>query len=846
MEKLVIGVNDLQTVHPELAAEWDYEKNGDLKPTDVSFGMHRKVFWRCSVCNYTWSVKICARSNGAGCKKCGIGKSKVSLNKTLLKERGSFEDKYPDIAKEWHPTKNGDLKPSDVSCGSHREVWWLCKHGHEWKTILKDRIRSNGCPYCQNKSVLKGFNDLTTVNPKLASEWNYDKNDNLTPYDVLAKSNKKVWWLGKCGHEWQATIYERANGTNCPYCSNEKLLTGFNDLETRNPELLKDWDYEENGNLKPCDIIYSTNRKVFWKCSECGNKWSANVYTRTKGTGCPKCGIVKRTKSSYAKLLETKGSFADNYPEIALEWNYEKNGDLKPCDVAPHSGLNVWWKCSFGHEWKTKILARSNGHGCPYCARQKTHIKRKRNNTISNKLAKEFHPHKNGDIKPSDVYAESEQNIWWIGKCGHEWEDTPYHRKHCRAGCPYCTNRKVLLGFNDVATKNPNLVKELDFDKNGEQTPYNTAFTNRNKVWWICSFGHSYQSIVAERCGIRHAGCPVCTKEIKTSFPEQALYYYIKKYYNDAINEDRNAIGMELDIYIPSIKTAIEYDGIAWHNSDAGVDRELRKNKLCKDNNIHLIRIRENGLELYDDCYCITRENTSRANDISDIIKDVLLHIDNNLDLDIDIDRDSTQIYNSYISTHKEKSLSKIYPDIAEEWHPTKNGTLTPDMVTPSSTKKVWWICKLGHEYQTQVSYKTDGVFRCPICSGHRVLVGFNDLATTHPEIAEEWHPTKNGDLKPTEVSRGSNKYAWWKCKDGHEWKAQINSRTSENNKCPYCSKYKPKRVICIETGIIYNSLVEAKKQTGANTCSISACCKGTRNKAGGFHWKYAEDDNDI
>ena len=95
--------------------------------------------------------------------------------------------------------------------------------------------------------------------------------------------------------------------------------------------------------------------------------------------------------------------------------------------------------------------------------------------------------------------------------------------------------------------------------------PYELGIGKNEKIWWMCPFGHSYQAYPSNRCGSQHSGCPVCDKENHTSFPEQALLYYIKKYFPDTINSDRNEIGMELDIFIPSVNVAIEYDGVMWH-----------------------------------------------------------------------------------------------------------------------------------------------------------------------------------------------------------------------------------------------------------------------------------------
>lgn len=82
--------------------------------------------------------------------------------------------------------------------------------------------------------------------------------------------------------------------------------------------------------------------------------------------------------------------------------------------------------------------------------------------------------------------------------------------------------------------------------------------------------------------------------------------------------------------------------------------------------------------------------------------------------------------------------------------------------------KKVWWLCEKGHEWTAVIHSRANGT-KCPICTNTKVLNGFNDLATTHPQLTKEWHPTKNIDILPTQISAGSNKKVWWLCEKGHE-----------------------------------------------------------------------------
>ena len=142
-----------------------------------------------------------------------------------------------------------------------------------------------------------------------------------------------------------------------------------------------------------------------------------------------------------------------------------------------------------------------------------------------------------------------------------------------------------------------------------------------------------------------------------------------------------------------------------------------------------------------------------------------------------------------------ENDLATAFPEIAAQWHPTKNGSLTPRQVTPNSNRKVWWICPLGHEYQGWIPGRTRQGSGCPYCAGKKVLPGFNDLATRVPKIAAQWHPTLNGTLTPSMVSPGSHRKVWWICPEGHVWKAVVHSRaTAQNCGCPVCAGLVKKR----------------------------------------------------
>ena len=207
------GFNDLASANPEIAAEWDDEANGDLKPWHVSGSSHRKVSWRCATHNHQWAVAVYHRAQGNGCPVCA--------GQSVLSGFNDLATVNPEIAAEWDNEANDELRPQHVTISSGRKVSWKCKpHGHPWVATVSARTNDRGCPVCAGKSVLSGFNDLATVNPELAAEWDNEANDELRPQHVTISSGRKVSW--KCkphGHPRVATVDKRTNGSGCPTCS---------------------------------------------------------------------------------------------------------------------------------------------------------------------------------------------------------------------------------------------------------------------------------------------------------------------------------------------------------------------------------------------------------------------------------------------------------------------------------------------------------------------------------------------------------------------------------------------------------------------------------------------------
>lgn len=269
------------------------------------------------------------------------------------------------VLMQWHPVRNRGVTPDEVPAGSHRHVWWMCKQGHEWQAEVRCRtLYGNGCPFCANRAALPGFNDLATLYPELAAEWHPTKNGALTPEQVLAGSEKRVWWQCGRGHAWQTSVSTRTRANcRCPVCAGRTVLAGENDLATLSPELAAEWHPTLNGALTPDMVTAGSNKRVWWQC-RLGHVWRAVVARRSMdGSGCPYC--------TNRKVLAGFNDLTTVHPELVKQWHPTLNGDLTPDMVTPGTRKRAWWICPEGHVWNCAISSRTAGRrpsGCPVCA----------------------------------------------------------------------------------------------------------------------------------------------------------------------------------------------------------------------------------------------------------------------------------------------------------------------------------------------------------------------------------------------------------------------------------------------------------------------------------------------
>lgn len=497
--RMASSTTSLATDFPEIASEWNHEKNGALRPEDVTRGSQRSVWWVCSRSpEHVWQARIANRVLlGTSCPLCA---HKRTTSETSLLGR------FPEIASEWHPTKNGRLRPEDVTPFAHRKAWWACRaaQDHVWKTWIGDRVNGVGCPFCSGRRA-SITNSIAQLHPELAAEWHPTKNRESTPASTSSFSSTSVWWQCPRGpdHEWMAPPSARRNGIGCPHC-NGAAVSVTNSLATLQPDLVAQWNWERNGSLSPATIHASSGKLVWWRCPlGPDHEWRAAPYSRVRSGGCPFC---------QNRRLSVTNSLAAIRPDLAAEWDLEKNDGLSPEDVIHGSFRSGWWCCAKNpeHRWQSTVAHRIR-HGCPFCANRRCSAD---NNLAAcdPALAAEWHPTKNGALTAADVVPGSHKRVWWrcAHNSSHEWEATVTNRSS-GTGCPYCAGKRFSMG-DSLAMVFPGLACEWHPSRNGEKRPDGVAAASNDQIWWRCPLGHDWRSRVRDRT-VRHLACPICAEE---------------------------------------------------------------------------------------------------------------------------------------------------------------------------------------------------------------------------------------------------------------------------------------------------------------------------------------------
>lgn len=321
------------------------------------------------------------------------------------------------------------------------------------------------------------------------------------PHSVGAKSNVKQQWKCAAGHIYEADPAHRADGRGCSYCSNKKLLVGYNDVATTHPDVAVQahgWD--------PTTLIAGSNKMMVWQCS-LGHVWDAQVNNRTgRGDGCPYCAS-RRVWPGFNDLATTR-------PDLTAELV-----DADGTDITKSSMQRRLWKCHLGHQWEATVADRNAGYGCPFCAGQKILVGYNDLATVRPEIAAQA-----DGWDPTTVTEFNGNKKPWICELGHQWITSTASRSG-GTGCPVCSNKTIQIGFNDLATTHP----EIAIQAHGWDPSTSTAGTNTKREF-VCLLGHVVKQNIVTRVNGKGL-CPVCSNksvlagynDMATTHPDLAL-----------------------------------------------------------------------------------------------------------------------------------------------------------------------------------------------------------------------------------------------------------------------------------------------------------------------------------
>lgn len=576
--------------YAHLVADWHPTKNGEFTPQNISLGSGRAIWWKCTTNQkHEWTASPLSRtSQSQGCPFC--------VGRKIFVGENDLATTHPYLILEWHPTLNTDVTPQEISAGSNKGVFWVCSVGsdHVWKASPNTRKSGSTCPYCANRKVLAGFNDLASK-PEyshIVAEWHPTKNDSLLSSEVTSFSNSKVWWECENGHEWETIIANRTRqNTNCPKCKKEhKKETNF---VSDDPLLAKEWSVE-NSSI-PTEVGLGSGYMAQWVCStDETHMWTASVVNRFrgKGSGCPVC--------SNLKILSGYNDFgsSNKYKSIVAEWHPDNIVDIRTVGVG--SDINVKWICKENHEWEAKIYNRTiAGNGCPECAGRSKWSAEKKRVADYPALVTQWHP--DNPLSIHDISFRSAKKVLWVcpKDSKHVWNGAVQSRSLDGSDCPVCAGRLVLKGVNDLEShpQYAHVVKE--WHPSNAVLPSEVTYSSNLIVKWQCQKDsqHEWETVVSARTrNAGPSGCPHCALALSTSKGEVEVNAVLTLLgFTPSCNIKNVIPRREIDIYIPEKKFAVEFNGLYWHSEAIRSDKEYHKKKLdaCNKAGIYLYQVWE-------------------------------------------------------------------------------------------------------------------------------------------------------------------------------------------------------------------------------------------------------------
>ena len=410
---------------------------------------------------------------------------------------------YPELVKEWHPTKNGDFSSKDFTYGSNHKAWWICNKGHSYQSAIKERTRksrASGCPYCDGKKTTEE-NSLLNKFPIIAKEWHPTKNLKLNPKNISKSSDKKVWWLCSNHHTFQAIVKNRTHKkSKCPFCAGKKA-SEENNFKKLFPKIAKEWHPSKNKELKPENFTHGSKKKIWWLCSK-GHSYQATINSRTNQrgkTGCPHC--THQSSEPEIRILSELMYFFRK-----VNSRYKIDG--REVDVfLPDYKIAIEFDGSYWHRNKESKDLEKNS----FLKAHSIYLIRVRQFPLKPLNANDIQVGKATIIK-KDLDEILKQCIPFVDRNIKEKINNYFTQSFFVNEDLYNKYRSYLpspFPEKSLLNTHPKICDEWDFDKNYPLKPDNFSYGAKHKVWWSCPKGHSYEAFIYDRVRVK-LKCPFC------------------------------------------------------------------------------------------------------------------------------------------------------------------------------------------------------------------------------------------------------------------------------------------------------------------------------------------------
>lgn len=682
----------------------------------------------------------------------------------------------PELFAQWRDETEADTH----LLGSGYSALWEGACGHQWRATISSRMAGKGCPLCSGNRAVAGVNDLATLRPNLVVEWS--KKNDKTPAEVTTGSAYiAIWECAAHRHEYTMMVAQHAReGRGCPVCSGRRILTGFNDFATANPDMAAEFVRDAEGKGRtPHTVGANSHAKFIWRCAE-GHEWPSEPAQRSAGMKCRVCRGRKsarpaRPTRSVVRALPPKNrplTIAEHSPDLVAEFVCDsENLGRTPHNTARGSNANLHWRC----------------------------------------LA-----------------------------CNFEYVSPPRHRTAGR-GCPACAGTVIVPGNNDLATKFPDIAAELD-DEN--YTADQLLPNSNIMVQWKCANGHTWNTRVFNRTRGDSGCNTCVRKEFSSVFERDILALVTATLPGEDITPTARSIvkNRELDMYVPGRGIAIEANGVYWHTEKFGKTERYHANKAeaCAEQGINLITIweddwkaRRTGAEAV--LRSMLNPKTPGALQVDSITLDEANAYLIKHSLEAPVTQNSSKSY-PFAAVGAQGDEGGIAAVVI--YHKTPERALRIDRYAAdgASPRYLEWLIDhlegtvTGYDHilyddnsersQRAVFEQNEFVVRNKLNPRHTLVKGstryapgapeVNDggayekawdcggtvyrrerknpvsasVTVSAPELLAEW---RSGDISPDETLIGSGKVVEWECPNGHHWSSKVFERTKRGRGCPAC-----------------------------------------------------------